>query len=154
MGYELPPVVVTSGELEGRLAPMYEKLHIAPGQVEALTGISERRWWGRGHSCFPDGRGVRQPRSASWAKSGMRGRTDGVLVYCGVCRENFLSLRRPAVRWRRKVGVAANAFVYDISNACLGVMNGIIDLANRIELGQIKAGMVVSCESAGGKSTK
>ena len=27
-------------------------------------------------------------------------------------------------------------------------MNGIIDIANRIELGQIKAGMVVSCESA------
>ena len=38
--------------------------------------------------------------------------------------------------------------VYDISNACLGVLNGIVDLANRIELGQIRAGMVVSCETA------
>jgi 3-oxoacyl-[acyl-carrier-protein] synthase-3 len=38
--------------------------------------------------------------------------------------------------------------VYDISNACLGVLSGIVDVANRIELGQIKAGLIVSCESA------
>ena len=36
----------------------------------------------------------------------------------------------------------------DISNACLGVLNGMVDVANRIELGQIRAGMVVSCETA------
>src|SRR5262249_8496028 len=29
-----------------------------------------------------------------------------------------------------------------------GVLNGMIDIANRIELGQIRAGLVVSCESA------
>src|SRR5262249_26889344 len=28
------------------------------------------------------------------------------------------------------------------------VLNGIVDIANRIELGQIRAGMVVSCETA------
>ncbi len=37
---------------------------------------------------------------------------------------------------------------HDVSNACLGVLNGILDIANQIELGQIKAGMVVSCETA------
>jgi len=44
IGYELPPVVVTSDDLESRLMPMYDALHIAPGQLEALTGITERRW--------------------------------------------------------------------------------------------------------------
>src|SRR5262249_17745945 len=38
--------------------------------------------------------------------------------------------------------------VFDVSNACLGVLNGIVDLANRIELGHIRAGLVVSCETA------
>ncbi|HTN02454.1 MAG TPA: 3-oxoacyl-ACP synthase III, partial [Planctomycetaceae bacterium] len=38
--------------------------------------------------------------------------------------------------------------VYDVSNACLGVLNGMLEIANRIELGQIRAGMVVSCESS------
>ena len=32
-------------ELEARLAPLRKKLHIADGQLEFLTGISERRWW-------------------------------------------------------------------------------------------------------------
>ena len=45
VGYELAPIVVTSTELEARLKPMYDTLHIAPGQLEALTGIRERRWW-------------------------------------------------------------------------------------------------------------
>ena len=45
IGYELPPTVVTSAELESRLEPAYRALHVQPGQLEALTGISERRWW-------------------------------------------------------------------------------------------------------------
>src|SRR5262249_6865910 len=44
--------------------------------------------------------------------------------------------------------VNPGAAVYDLSNACLGVLNGMVDIANRIELGQIRAGLVVSCESA------
>ena len=41
-----------------------------------------------------------------------------------------------------------DAAVYDVSNACIGVLNGIVDVANRIELGQIRAGLVVACETA------
>ena len=48
----------------------------------------------------------------------------------------------------RQLGIGATAAVFDISNACLGVLNGILEVANRIELGQIRAGLVVSCESA------
>ncbi len=38
--------------------------------------------------------------------------------------------------------------MFDLSNACLGVLNGIVEVANRIELGQVRAGLVVSCETA------
>jgi 3-oxoacyl-[acyl-carrier-protein] synthase-3 len=38
--------------------------------------------------------------------------------------------------------------IYDVSNACLGVLNGMVQVANAIELGQVRAGIVVSCESA------
>ncbi len=70
----------------------------------------------------------------------------GALVYTGVCRENFEPATACAVA--AEIGVSGKALVYDISNACLGVMNGIVEVANRIELGQIEAGMVVSCETA------
>jgi 3-oxoacyl-[acyl-carrier-protein] synthase-3 len=36
--------------------------------------------------------------------------------------------------------------IYDVSNACLGLLNGIIQVANMIELGQIRAGVVVGTE--------
>ena len=143
LGYELGPVVVSTAELEERIAPVYEALHIAPGQLESLTGIRERRWWEEGHR-LSDG-AIAAARKAL-AKSSVTAKDVGVLIYAGVCREQF----EPATACRvaAEIGVKPQAHVYDISNACLGVINGILDVANRIELGQIKAGMIVSCESA------
>ena len=46
------------------------------------------------------------------------------------------------------IGTGPDALVFDVSNACLGVLNGMVELANRIELGQIRAGIVVSAESS------
>jgi 3-oxoacyl-[acyl-carrier-protein] synthase-3 len=46
------------------------------------------------------------------------------------------------------LGIDPAAQVYDVSNACLGVLNGMIHVANAIELGQIRAGLIVSCETA------
>jgi 3-oxoacyl-[acyl-carrier-protein] synthase-3 len=141
--YELPPVVVTSHELEQRLAPLYKQLHIQAGQLQALTGIRERRWW------LPDtplSQGAISAGEKALNHSGISASDIGALVYTGVCRE----LYEPATACRVAdgLGIGGKAFIYDISNACLGVLNGIIDIANRIELGQIRAGMVVSSESA------
>ena len=47
-GYELPPNVVTSADLEKRLEPVYDALHFQQGQLEAITGIRERRFWDPG----------------------------------------------------------------------------------------------------------
>ena len=143
IGYELPSTVVTSGDLESRLMPVYDELRISPGQLEALTGISERRWWDNGYS-LSDGAAAAARKAL--AQSNVRGRDVEALIYSGVCRENFEPATACAVA--AKIGVSQDAYIYDISNACLGVLNGIIDIANRIELGQIRAGMVVSCESA------
>jgi 3-oxoacyl-[acyl-carrier-protein] synthase-3 len=38
--------------------------------------------------------------------------------------------------------------VYDVSNACLGILNGMVQVANMIELGQIRAGLVVGTEGS------
>ncbi len=143
IGYELAPVVVTSTELEEQLTPIYKNLHIPQGQLEALTGIIQRRWWEPGYR-LSDG-AIAAARKAL-AKSCVQARELDVLLYAGVCREGF----EPATACRvaAHVGVNPAAAVYDVSNACLGVLNGILDIANRIELGQIRAGMVVSCESA------
>lgn len=142
IGYELPPVVVTSQDLEARLRPVYETLRLPEGQLEALTGISERRWWEPG---FSVSEGAALAARKALALSRVRPEEVEVLIYAAVCRENF----EPATACRvaAALGIQPEA-VYDVSNACLGVLNGIVDLANRIELGHIRAGMVVSCETA------
>ena len=143
IGYELAPVVVSSAELESRLEPVYKALRIMPGQLEALTGISERRWWGPN---FPVSRGAALAAKKALARSNLTANDIDVLIYGGVCRENF----EPATACRvaSEIGINGDASVFDISNACLGVLNGIVEVANRIELGQAKAGLVVSCETA------
>ena len=143
IGYELPPVVVTSAELEDRLAPVYEALHFQPGQLQAFTGISERRWW---NPDTPLSQSATAAAHTALNASAVTPSDIEVMIYAGVCRESF----EPATACRvaHGVGVSPDAAVYDISNACLGMMNGMLDIANRIELGQIRAGLVVSCESA------
>src|SRR3954452_25227304 len=143
IGYELPPVVVTSAELEARLKGFYDALRIPEGQLEALTGIVERRWWDEG---YPVSEGAVAAARHALATSNVRPEEIDVLIYAGVCRELF----EPATACRvaASVGGSQDAAVHDVSNACLGVLNGMVDVANRIELGQIRAGMVVSCETS------
>ncbi len=143
IGYQLAPNVVSSAELEARLAPVYETLRIGSGQLEALTGIRERRWWDEGHS---NAQGAADAARRALAESKVRPEDIGAIIYAGVCRDHLEPATACAVA--DSIGVRNAVEVYDISNACLGVLNGILDIANRIELGQIRAGMIVSCETA------
>lgn len=141
--YELAPNVVTSAALEERLATLYKKLGIPFGQLEAMTGIRERRYWNPGQT-MADG-AIKAGRKALEA-SGVAVGDIGLLIYGGVCRDNI----EPATACEvvDGLGLSNQTDVYDVSNACLGVLNGMVQIANAIELGQIRAGLVVSCESA------
>ena len=147
-GYELAPCVVTSDELEERLAQAYEKLHVQPGQLFQMTGVKERRYWDPGYTVS---QGATAAAENALRESLVPAQAIDMLIYGGVCREHF----EPATACHVAAGlqraghaIPPAAHVYDVSNACLGVLNGILDIANRIELGQIRAGMVVSCETA------
>jgi acyl-CoA:acyl-CoA alkyltransferase len=143
LGYQLAPVVVSSDELEERIAPLYASKRMAAGQLEALTGIRERRWWEEDHSLSENA--TASARHAL-SQSNVQVSDLGAVVYTGVNRENF----EPATACHvaSALGVSGQTQVYDICNACLGMLNGMFDIANQIELGQIKAGLVVSCETA------
>ncbi|MEK7657051.1 MAG: 3-oxoacyl-ACP synthase III, partial [Elusimicrobiota bacterium] len=143
LAYELPPVVVASAELEERLAPVYRRLGLQEGQLEQMTGIRERRWWDAG---FRLSEGAARAGRKALLAARVRPSEVGLLIYAGVCREGFEPATACAVA--EALGVGGSAAVYDLSNACLGVLNGILEAANRIELGQTRAALIVSCESA------
>lgn len=142
-GYELAPNVITSDDIEERLESLYDVLHFQKGQLEALTGIRERRFWDPGQR-MSDG-AVKAGRKAIEA-SGVLPGDIGMLIYGGVCRDNLEPATACAVS--HGLGLGPDTHIFDVSNACLGILNGMILVANAIELGQIRAGLLVSCESA------
>ncbi len=143
IGYELPPVVISTADLEARLKPFYDAHKLPVGQLELLTGISERRWWEKKHSLSE---GATAAARKALAKANFSAKDVDVLIYAGVCREGFEPATACAVA--ANLGISPDGAVFDISNACLGVLNGVVEVANRIELGQADAGLVVSCETA------
>ena len=142
-GYELPPNVVTSDDLEKRLEPVYEALHFKKGQLEAITGIRERRFWDPDFNMHTGA--IKAARKALDVSSLTRDDI-GMLIYGGVCRDNLEPATACAVADGLDLGPASQ--IYDVSNACLGILNGMVQTANAIELGQIRAGLIVSCESS------
>lgn len=143
IGYELPPVVVSTADLEARLKPMYDAHRLPGGQLELLTGISERRWWEPNYRLST---GATAAGRKALAAANFSPKDVDILIYAGVCREQYEPATACAVA--ANLGISPDATMYDLSNACLGVLNGVVEVANRIELGQCRAGLVVSCESA------
>jgi 3-oxoacyl-[acyl-carrier-protein] synthase-3 len=140
-GYTLPDEVVTTAELESRLAPLYERLRLPEGRLELMTGIRERRFFPPGTR--PSTVSIESVRRAIEA-SGIDPRFFGALVHGSVCRD-FLE-PATACRVHHGVDLPSEAMIYDVSNACLGLLNGMVQVASMIELGQIRAGVVVGTE--------
>lgn len=147
-GYALAPVIVSTEEIEERLEPVYRRLHIGAGQLEQITGIVERRWWEPG---YPVSEGAILAARRALGDGVVESREIDMLVYGAVCREHY----EPATACHVAAGLARHglpisdqAIVHDVSNACLGVLSGMLQVANAIELGQIRAGLVVASETA------
>jgi 3-oxoacyl-[acyl-carrier-protein] synthase-3 len=140
--YTLPGEVITSAEIEALLEPLYTRLHLPEGRLELMTGIIERRFWPRGM--------LVSQKSAETAERALRSagidkQQIGALVHGSVCRD-FLE-PATACGVHHRLGLPDRCAVYDVSNACLGLLNGIVQVANMIELGQIRAGVVVGTET-------
>ena len=68
------------------------------------------------------------------------------LIHTSVSRD-FLEPATASVV-HHNLGLSPQSVLYDISNACLGFVNGMISLANMIELGQVERGLIVAGESS------
>jgi acyl-CoA:acyl-CoA alkyltransferase len=142
VGYTLPREVVTTDELEHRLGPLYERLGLPHGRLELMTGIRQRRFFQL--DTLPGQVSLTSGEFALQA-SGIDRRQIGALVHGSVCRD-FLE-PATACTVHHGLGLTEDCLIYDVSNACLGILTGMIQVANQIELGQIRAGLIVGTES-------
>lgn len=142
-GYQLPSRIITSSEIEDRLSPLYDRLRLPQGRLELMTGIRERRLW-------PDGTRPSEAATFAGKKVFAEGGIDPGEIECLIFTSVSRDMMEPATASfvHNNLGLPSSCLIFDISNACLGFLDGMVMLANMIELGQVKNGLVVSGETA------
>ncbi|MDR0328889.1 MAG: 3-oxoacyl-ACP synthase III [Planctomycetaceae bacterium] len=139
----LPEEIVSSEVLEKRCEPLYHRLNLPEGRLEALTGIRERRIWETGKT--PGQQSILTVQKLL-EQTQFNPNKIGSLIHGSVCRDYLEPATACSVH--RALNLPSSGFVYDISNACLGIVSGMIQIADMIELGHIEAGIVVGTESS------
>ena len=142
--YHLPDQVMTSEEIEERLAPLYERLKLPAGRVELMTGIKERRFWPPG--TMPSDLSTQAARNL-FEKNIVQPDQIDLLIHASVCRD-FLEPSTSSIV-HHNLGLQTDIMFFDLSNACLGVMSSFVVAANMIDNGFIKHALIVSGENGG-----
>ncbi len=144
LGHFLPEYILSSEQLELQLSPLYERLNLPFGRLELMTGIKERRFWEPGTK--PSDIATEAARNAL-EKTDFREKDIDFLVHASVCRD-FLEPATSSVI-HHNLGLKSECGIFDLSNACLGVLSGIMSISSMIDQGQIKTGLIVSGENSG-----
>lgn len=141
----LPEVRVSSAELEDRIAPLYQRLNIPFGTLEKLSGVASRHLW---EKFYAPSSGATEVAKMALERSGIDRREIKALFNCSVTRDYFEPATACLVA--QNLGIAEQSMVLDITNACIGVSDGIVLLSNMIESGVVKAGLLVASENITG----
>jgi 3-oxoacyl-[acyl-carrier-protein] synthase-3 len=117
----LPDEIWTSAAIEERLKPLYDRLKLPAGRLELMTGIKARRMWAPGTK--PSDASAAAGRNVLKA-SALRADQMEVFIHSAVCRD----MLEPATASfsHRKIGLGPDCQVFDVSNACLGFLNGMV----------------------------
>lgn len=135
------PVVVTSAEVDERLAPFYERTDGRPGLLEGLAGIRQRRQWPADVS-FTDAAAMAGERAI--VASGVDRNRIGLLIDTSVCRTRLEP--SSAVTVHDALGLPSTCLNFDLVNACLGFMNAMHLAGTMIDAGQIDYAVIVDGE--------
>jgi 3-oxoacyl-[acyl-carrier-protein] synthase III len=137
------PVRITSAELDAALSHTYARLGMPAQLIENLTGVRARRFWEPG---------VRPSDAATLAgrkaieESGVDASRIGLLVNTSVCRDYV----EPSVACfvHANLGLSSSCLNFDVTNACLGFLDGMVIAGNMLERGQIDYALIVDAESS------
>ncbi len=142
--YVVPETRLTSDALEAQLAPLYDRLKLPYGRLELMTGIKARRFWPSG--TFPSHIASQAGKKILDEKNDRKEQID-LLIHASVCRD-FLEPASASVS-HKILGLKDECMFFDLSNACLGVVNSMAVAADMIEKGSIKKALILSGENGG-----
>lgn len=135
--------VVTSAELDDRLTDTYTRVRLRPGLLERLVGIRSRRWWPAGVT-FVDGAAMAGAKALS--ESGIDSADVGLMVNTSVSRQHLEPSTATAVH--HALGLPSSCQNFDVTNACLGFVNGIELAGAMIDAGLVDYALIVNGEDA------
>src|SRR5690606_10419051 len=121
----------------------YDRLKLPAGRLELMTGIKERRMWDVGVA--PSTLSAKAAQNLFEKNSDYHGEVD-LLIHASVCRDFLEPSTASVVHDILKLN--PNCTFFDLSNACLGVLNAVVVAANMIEHGSIKRALIVSGENS------
>lgn len=137
------PEIISSDHLDELLAPAYAKTGVAAGQLTRLAGVKTRRWYPKDED-FTDG-AVEAGRRAL-AAAGVAADSVGVVINASVTRPYL----EPGIsaKVHHELGMPRNCLVFDVTNACLGVVNSMQIAGTMIDSGQIDYALIVASEGS------
>ena len=137
------PIVVTSDEIDAQLLNTYDRVGLLPGILESLAGVKERRWWAPDVS-FADAAAMAGAKAL--AEAGVNPEAVGLLIDTSVCRERLEP--SASVDVHEQLGLSSSCVNFDLSNACLGFINGMQVASMMIDSGQIEFALIVDGEGS------
>ncbi len=135
------PVVVPSSYFDDELSGTLRRLRLPRGLLQRVAGVRERRWWDAG-TAFDEA--AIAAGAKALAESGVDAADVGLLINTSVTRAHL----EPSVasKVHDGLGLPPSALNFDVTNACLGFVNGLTLAAGLIDSGQIRYALVVDGE--------
>ncbi len=137
------PIVVTSDEIDAQLMQTYDRVGLVPGMLESLAGIKERRWWAPDVT-FADAASMAGAKAL--AEAGVSPDSVGLLIDTSVCKERLEP--SASVDIHEQLGLSSSYLNFDLSNACLGFINGMQVASMMIDSGHIEYALIVDGEGS------
>lgn len=137
-----PTTFLSSDELEKELSVVYDRLKLPYGRIEMQTGIKSR-------GIFPEHRPSSISASAAkklFENSHINADEIDLLIHASVCRD-FLEPSTSSVI-HHELNLRSDCLSFDLSNACLGVVNAIHVAANMLMSSEMDKALIVTGENS------
>ncbi|WP_407342452.1 3-oxoacyl-ACP synthase III [Pengzhenrongella phosphoraccumulans] len=137
------PVVVPSTWFDEQLEASLRRLRLPRGLLQRVAGVHERRWWDA-ETSFDDA--AIAAGAKALAEAGVDAGDVGLLINTSVTRAHL----EPSVASKVHDGLSLSsaALNFDLTNACLGFVNGLTLAAGLIDSGAIRYALIVDGEDA------
>lgn len=124
----IAPVEVSSRSFDERLSDTLRELRLPQGLLQRVAGVSSRRNWENPTDYIE---GAASAGRDALAQAGVAAHQIGLLINTSVSRETLEP--SVAVAVHDSIGLSPAAMNFDITNACLGFVNGMTVAASMID---------------------